>query len=217
MKIGAQSPSDDRYKHAFVDFISSRPWHWFITIPIGGCQNDDVVRQRLRLIQARLCGKYLVNRYHKLPDEARFSFVVAFEGEITCGTRHAHVLVYVPPLFKKRPRISDAMLTCVLQQEFRFLWAAQRLCGSSQTDSNSDFWYKAMTELRIEPATFARSVYTVKKVRLQDVPWSRFEFVTPPKSKAFSNKTLSVIRNRNRQKRNFLKQNGDPLFCLSVT
>lgn len=127
MIIPIQTPSDDPYKRAFIDFIKSKPWHWFITIPIGGCESDDAVRQRLRHIEAQLCGKYLVNRYHKLPDEARFSFLVAFEGETTCGTRHAHVLVYVPPLFKKRRRISNAMLTCILQQEFRYLWATQIL------------------------------------------------------------------------------------------
>jgi hypothetical protein len=170
----------------------------------------------LRLIEAKLCGKYLVNRYHKLPDDARFSFAVAFEGETTCGTRHAHVLVYVPPLVKKRPRISNDMLTCILQQEFGFLWATQRVCGSSQIDRNSSLWHKALTELDFQPANIARTVYTLKDVRLQDVSWSQFEFITPPKSKTFSNRNLSVIRNRNRQRRNFLKQNGDPLL-MNVT
>ena len=69
------SRSDRPYKEAFVDFIKSREWHWFITIPIGLCDSDDVVLKRLRAIEAAFCGKYLVNRYHKLPDEARFSMV----------------------------------------------------------------------------------------------------------------------------------------------
>jgi hypothetical protein len=56
-------------------------------------KSDDEIREakRLRSIEAALCGKYLVNRYHKLPDEARFSMVVTFEGEVKCGTRHAHM------------------------------------------------------------------------------------------------------------------------------
>ena len=62
---------------------------------------DDEVLQLLKSIEGTLCGKYLVNRYHKLPDEARYSMVVAFEGEAKCGTRHAHILAYVHLLQKR--------------------------------------------------------------------------------------------------------------------
>jgi hypothetical protein len=88
--------SDKPCKEAFVDFIKSKPSHWFITIPIGLCDNEDVVLKRLRAIEAAFCGKYLANRYHKLPDDARFSMVVGFEGQVMLGTRHAHVLAYIP-------------------------------------------------------------------------------------------------------------------------
>jgi hypothetical protein len=203
-------PSDRPYKAALVDFIASRPWHWFITIPIGGCENDDAVIERLRIIEATLCGEYLVNRYHKLPDDARFSSAIAFEGERKCGDRHAHVLVYVPAVTKKCARISREMLLTVLEQKFRFMWATMRLHGAeSQTDPG---WYDALTELHFGDANPARSIYTLKNVRCQDVPWSRFEFVTPPKCKTVSNRNLSVIHNRNRQKRHLLRRNGDPLL-----
>ena len=76
-----QRDLDKAYKEVFVHFIKSKEWHWFITIPIGLCDDDDVVLKRLRAIEAAFCGKYLVNRYQKLPDEARFSMVVAFESD----------------------------------------------------------------------------------------------------------------------------------------
>jgi hypothetical protein len=50
-------------------------------------------------------------------------------------------------------------------------------------------------------ANTARTIYTVKDVRQAEVSWSRFEFVTPPKWAKFTNKNLSVIRNRDQQRR----------------
>jgi hypothetical protein len=73
-------------------------------------------------------------------------------------------------------------------------------------------WHKTLNELDFQDANVARSKYAVKDVRLRDVPWSRFEFVTPPKGKTFSNRNLSVIHNRNRQKRHLLRRDGDPLL-----
>ena len=37
--------SDKPYKSAFVDFIKSKQWDWFITIPIGYCENEDEVSE----------------------------------------------------------------------------------------------------------------------------------------------------------------------------
>ena len=122
------SRSDKPYKEAFVDFIKSRQWHWFITIPIGLCDSDDVVLKRLRAIEAAFCGKYLVNRYHKLPDEARFSMVVAFEGDAKRGDRHAHILAYIPRPSKRR--ISQSMMIGLFPWEFRFLWNKIRLLSA---------------------------------------------------------------------------------------
>jgi hypothetical protein len=162
-------PSDRTYKHAFVDFIKSRTWHWFITIPIGGCENDDAVVERLRIIEAQLCGEYLGNRYHKMADHERFVSLVAFEGERRCGTHHAHVLVYVPAVTKKCTRISREMLLAVLKEEFRFLWATLRPHGTeSRTDRER--WYKMRYELQFGDANVAGSKYAVKDVRLRDVP-----------------------------------------------
>ena len=191
--------TDKPYKRAFVDFIRSKQWHWFVTIPIGYCENEDEVLKRLRTIEAILCGKYLQNRYHKLPDEARFSMLVAFEGELKCGTRHAHVLAYIPCPTKKR--IPQSMLSNLFPSEFKFLWKKLDLL-SAHTESEfrrariRDPW----TDLEITPANAARHVYAVKNLRQADVSWSRFEFVTPPKAKKFKNENLSVIRNRDRQK-----------------
>jgi hypothetical protein len=195
--------SDKPYKRAFVDFIKLRQWHWFITIPIGYCENEDTVLKRLRAIEAALCGKYLTNRYHKLPDEAHFSMVVAFEGEVRLGTRHAHILAYIPCPSKKR--IPKSMLSNLFPGEFRFLWKKLDLL-SAHTESEfrrargRDPWL----DITITSANIARHVYTVKGIRQADVPWSRFEFVTPPKSKKFENENLSVIRNRDRQRRAIL-------------
>src|SRR5271169_2309912 len=73
--------SDSSYKQAFVDFIKAQPWHWFVTIPIGQCENDDRVLSDVRKIEATLCSRYVTKRYHKLPHQARYSMLVAFEGE----------------------------------------------------------------------------------------------------------------------------------------
>jgi hypothetical protein len=171
-----------------------------MTIPIGYCDNEDKVLKRLRTIEAILCGKYLANRYHKLPDEARFSMAVAFEGEVRLGTRHAHILAYIPTPTKQR--IPQSMLSNFFPFEFRFQWNKLEL-SSAQTESEYR-WARARdpwADIKITPANTARDVYTVKDVRQADVSRSRFEFVTPPKFETFKNENLSVIRNRDRQKR----------------
>ena len=183
--------SDKPYKAAFVDFIKSRQCHWFITIPIGLCDDDDEVLHRLSLIEATLCGKYLVNRYHKLPDEARYSMAVAFEGEAKCGSRHAHILAYVPPSTKKR--YSHSMMISLFPWEFKFLWN-KFTPAFKRTQRERHFGH-----IHFGAANTARTIYTVKDVRQAEVSWSRFEFVTPPKWAKFTNKNLSVIRNRDRQ------------------
>jgi hypothetical protein len=192
--------SDEFYKSAFVDFIKSKQWHWFITIPIGYCENEDEVLKRLRTIEATLCGKYLANRYHRLPDKARFSMVVAFEGEIGLGTRHAHVLAYIPCPTKKR--IPQSMLSNLFPGEFRFLWKKlDLLVAHTESEFRQAQGRDPWVNITIAPANLARHVYTVKDVRQAEVPWSHFEFVTPPKRKTFKNENLSAIRNRDRQKR----------------
>jgi hypothetical protein len=215
-------PRNDRnYKQAFVDFIKSRTWHWFITIPIGQCDNDECVLKLLRRIENQLCRRYLVNRYHKLPDDARFSMVVAFEGEYSCGTRHAHVLAYIPIPTKKR--ISHQMLSNLFPWEFRVLWVRfrQQLIPPSQgskknsSDRTAD-WLDQLLEIEVSRANDRRTIYAVKDVRQNEIPWSRFEFVTAPKSYKFLNENLSVIHNRSRQRRNYLKRKGDPLLTGHV-
>jgi hypothetical protein len=200
--------SDKSYKQAFVDFIKAKTWHWFITIPIGACDGDEDVIGRLRLIEAILCGKHLVNRYHKLPDEQRFSLAVAFEGEVKNGDRHAHILAYVPPSTKRRT--SHQMMIGLFPGQFRYLWATLKRANNKSTDSVD--WFDLLSEPDFKQATANRKVYVVKHHRLRDVPWSRFDFVTPPKSKPFTNQTLSVIQNRNKQRRAALLRRGDPLL-----
>jgi hypothetical protein len=189
--------SDRPYKGAFVDFIKSKQWHWFITIPIGLCDKDDVVLKRLQAIEASLCAKYLVNRYHELPEEARFSMAIGFEGERTLGTRHAHIVAYVPPPIKKH--VSHAMLIGLFPSEFRFLWNKMRLLSAPDFE-------EAWIEYPWEDITFgrvnvARSIYPAKDVRQHEVSWSRFEFVTPPKFRTFKNENLGVRHNKDRQRR----------------
>src|SRR5262249_21925638 len=123
-----QGKSDKPYKEAFVDFIRSKQWHWFITISIGSCDGDDEVLKRLRLIEAAFCGKYLVNRYQRLPDEARFCMAVAFEGDVKRGDRHAHILAYIPRP-SKRP-ISQSMMIGLFPGQFRFLWNKMRMLSA---------------------------------------------------------------------------------------
>jgi hypothetical protein len=183
--------SDRPYKEAFVDLLNSRQRHWFITIPPDLCDGDDEVLQRLRSIEATLCGKYLVNRYHKLPDEARYSLLVAFEGEAKCGTRHAHILAYVPPPTKKR--VSHSLMISYFPWEFAFLWT--KFMPFFKRVQMERPWEK----IKFGTANTARTIYAVKDVRPAEVPWSRFEFVTPPKWATFNNENLSVIRNRDRQ------------------
>jgi hypothetical protein len=192
--------SEIRYKEAFVEFIKSKEWHWFITIPIGLCADDDRVLKRLQAIEATFCGKYLVNRYHKLSDEARFSMVVAFEGEAKHGRRHAHILAYIPCATKRR--ISRSMLISLFPFEFRFLW--NKLTLLSAPDFEHVWIEYPWEDITFGAANIARTIYTVKDVRQAEVSWSRVEFVTPPKYETFQNENLSVIRNRDKQRRAFL-------------
>jgi hypothetical protein len=195
--------TDKPYKSAFVDFIRSKEWHWFITIPIGYCENEDQVLKRLRTIEATLCGKYLPNRYHRLPDDARFSMVVAFEGEVMLGTRHAHILAYIPCPSKKRT--PKSMLSNLFPGEFRFLWKKlDRMSALTESEFQRARERDPWADIKIASANTARCVYTAKDVRQADVPWSHFEFVTPPKSKKFNNENRSAIRKRDRQRRAIL-------------
>ena len=204
--------SDKRYKAAFVDLIKSKQWHWFITIPIGLCDDDDEVLHRLRSIEASLCGKYLINRYHRLPDEARFVSAIAFEGEAKCGTRHAHILAYVPSPIKKR--ISQSMLINLFPAEFRFRWNkySPRHTYSPWFEKQNVPYYEIEDErvacrrtanpvLQFGRANDARTTYFAKAVRQHETSWSRCEFVTPPKFNQFKNENLNVIRNKDRQRR----------------
>lgn len=201
-------PKSDRpYKKAFVDLIKSRPWDWFITIPIGECPADELLLKRLRRIENELCRKFLVNRYHKLPDHLRFSMAVAFEGERGCGTRHAHILAYIPAPTKIR--ISREMLVSLFPAEFRFRWERLKREGGGGADLANDApWFG---KLQFGRANIVRCIYATKNVRQKDVPWSRFELVTMPKRSSFTNRNLSVIQNKNRQCRNHLKRMHDPL------
>ena len=203
------SRSDRPYKEAFVDFIKSREWHWFITIPIGLCDSDDVVLKRLRAIEAAFCGKYLVNRYHKLPDEARFSMVVSFEGDAKRGNRHAHVLAYIPLPSKRR--ISQSMMISLFPWEFRFLWNKIRLL--SAPDFEKAWVQYPSVDITFGRANTVRKIYTVKDVRQAEVSWSRFEFVTPPKFKTVKNKNRSVVSNGDRQRRAVLKARTAVACC----
>jgi hypothetical protein len=207
-----QRRSDKPYKEAFVDFIRSRQWHWFITIPIGSCDNDDLVLKRLRAIEAAFCGKYLVNRYQKLPDQARFAMVVAFEGDAKRGDRHAHVLAYIPPPSKRR--ISKSMMISLFPWEFRFLWNKIRLL--SAPDFEQAWRQYPWEDITFGRANTVRKIYTVKDVRQTEVSWSRFEFVTPPKFKTVKNQNRSVVSNRDRQRRAVLKREQQWRAVLGV-
>jgi hypothetical protein len=191
--------SDKPYKQAFVDFIKSRKWHWFITIPIGLCDNDDNVLKRLRLIEAAFCGKYLPNRFHKLPDHARFRTVVSFEGESKYGNRHAHILAYIP--IPRKNCIFQSTLIERFPSEFRALWKKVGLLLASDLEEASV--ENSLDDITFGRANTVRAIYTVKDVRQEEVPWSRFEFVTPPKFKTFKNKNRNMIIYRNRQQRAF--------------
>jgi hypothetical protein len=126
----------------------------------------------------------------------RFSMLVGFEGERKYGTRHAHVLVYIPVPTKKR--ISHDMLLNLFPSDFRFLW--NRLRGDrSGGYRNSLVWADDRMALRFGRANRARSIYAVKDVRQRDVPWSRCEFVTLPKQQQFYDGNSTVIRGRMRE------------------
>ena len=208
-----QAHSDKPFKSEFIQFIQSKTWHWFITIPIGECDHDDAVLQRLRRIENQFCRKYLVNRYHKLRDAARFSMTVGFEGERKSGNRHAHILVYIPQPTKKC--ISHHMMINLFEWEFRWLWTTMKRVACKPNLWTADRrncldWVNDLVAISFGKANVARSIYTAKSVRQCEVPWSRFEFVTLPKHPRFTNRNLSVIRNRSRQRRNHLKRIGDP-------
>src|SRR5262249_17729843 len=125
-------------------------------------------------------------------------------GETECGTRHAHILVRVPRGGKKK-WLSPATLISWFQFEFRFLWHKFSSAPALWALKRRQFPWEPDAEheplLSFARANAARAIYAVKQVRGTDVAWSRFEFVTPPKFKDFTNENLEVIKNRDRQKR----------------
>jgi hypothetical protein len=201
---------DRPYKHALIDFLASMTWHWFVTIPIGDCESDELVLKRLRRIENELCNRYLINRYWKLPANARFTMAIAFEGGRELGTRHAHILAYIPQPIRRH--ISQEMAIGLFPSEFRSLWEVQ---NTSTNSGDSNLTYVACGKnkrnathhiegIRFGEVNKARVVYTVKDARPNESPCSRFEFVTAPKSKKFSNGNSSVTHNRNLQRRRHL-------------
>jgi hypothetical protein len=186
-----------------VNFIAAIDWDWSITIPVGSCPHDDEVLRRLRRIEAGFNKKYVVTRYHKVPDTKRYMMAVAFEGQTKCGSRHTHVLVRIPSGQKKR--VSRAMLVGMFPFEFRFLWHKFSPTPALWVEKRNRFRWEVEVEhesvIAIARANAARKIYTVKQIRESDVAWSRFEFVTPAKFGIFQNENLRAIKNRDRQKR----------------
>jgi hypothetical protein len=141
---------------------------------------------------------------------------VAFEGERRLGTRHAHILVYLPTPIKKM--VSREIAVGLLPTMFRTLWDkfgpsnSRSLAPASKfrRPPGEDFtgptiWERA--DLNFMPANEASVTYAIKDARRDDVSWSRLEFVTPPKYKRHETENLNVIRNRNKQKRKQLGLN----------
>jgi hypothetical protein len=201
--------SDQPYKHAFVDLIKGLEWHWFITIGVGECPDDTELLRWLRRIENELCRRYLVNKYQKLPHQERYTLAVRFEGERSCGNRHTHVLAYVPQPTKPAKPHSTAIF--LFHWQFRSLWTHLKLKALQESNRHLTVDWTA-ADLRFGRVNLARSIYPVKDVRQNEVSWSRFEFVTLPKTKKFHNETLSVIQNRDRQRRKLLARLGDPLI-----
>jgi hypothetical protein len=196
------------FKSAFVDFIRAHDWDWVITIGIGSCDDDDELLERLRIIESQLCGKYVSNRYQKFADDDRYWMAVAFEGERKDGTRHAHILVHVP---KPRKNCESKEISILrfpwqfmcLWHRVTFLWLKENPLAKG---SSSPRKVRLVSPFEFDRANTASRVYTVKSIQKDETRWSRFEFVTPPKSKKFKNENLSAIRNRNRQRRLLIKK-----------
>ena len=104
---------------------------------------------------------------------------------------------YVPPPTKKC--ISHSMMISLFPWEFESLW--NKLTSLSAPAFKRVQIERPWEKIKFGAANTARTIYTVKDVRQAEVSWSRFEFVTPPKSETFTNENLSVIRNRDQQRR----------------
>ncbi len=190
------------YKEALVEFVNGQEFDWAITIGIGSCPDDDETMRRLRAIDAILSKKYLLNRYHKLPQDQRFLMIVAFEGQRADGVRHAHILLRVPTPLKKGTR---SMLIGTFPTQFRFLWDGVSLRPPPRSTALIPNGEKQ--PIHFERVNTARKIYTIKKSQSIEQPWSRLEIIPPPQWHKFENETLSAIRNRDRQKRALLGLN----------
>jgi hypothetical protein len=151
---------------------------WFITIPPGKCPPDEILIKTLTHMCAGFNKSYVSARYHKLGDPNQFSMILTFEGEVVCGTRHAHILVKVPTPRKRH--ISRDTLISWFPFEFRWLWQVFNPLPSR-------FEYDILSAIENDGLTFgrantARKIYTAKDVRQSDVSWSRLEFIPPAKT-----------------------------------
>jgi hypothetical protein len=105
------------------------------------------------------------------------------------------------------------MLLSLFVWELLFLW--HKLTPSADRQPFPWVTTRGEKPLMFGRANLARQIYTVKSVQGVDVPWSRFEFVTPPKASKFENENLSVIRNRDQQKR--IAAGNDPIINIATS
>jgi hypothetical protein len=187
--------NNKKYKEAFVSYVAGQDFDWFGTIGIGWCPSEEETLRRLTLIDAMFSKKYLLGQYHKLPSDARFLTLVAFEGEQATGDLHAHFLVRIPTPLRNGTR---SMLLNAFPFQFRFFWDGLSCRTGSQSTATTSACFGRTLPIKFEPINLARKIYPIKEVQAFK---SRFYVIPPPQRHKFANENLNAIRNRDKQKR----------------
>ena len=198
-------------------FIASLEWTFFITVPITKSKCDDYeMMRRWKLIEAHLCNRYLPKRWHKIEGEGRFQTLLAFEGSHKAGTRHCHLLMYVPEAIL-RQNFRHFILSGI-KAEIQMLWnifspknQQFMVFGNKQNcwqefypweSSAGAYIYTKRDFIQIgtaEPEVAA--IYTMKSQTAEEREYNGWNFVTPPKYMKFQNSNTKAIKKQNRVSR----------------
>jgi hypothetical protein len=146
-------------KRDIQDLFRGYRWHFHVVIEPRDVMwmGDQEALTQLRLLNYRLCKWWLPKRFAELPLERRFHWAAFFQGSRDAGTRHLHVLLYVPPSVPMATTLERVKLNSSIQQ----IWLGVR-------DGNSVFW---LWKRPIEDAGGSRAAATYVSRQLTRVSW----------------------------------------------
>ena len=121
-------------KNDIQSIFRATDWQLHIIIDPGYVTRvgDEVIQAQLRELNYRLCKRLLHRRFAKFPLDDRIHWVGFPDGMRDAGTRHAHLLMHIPPSvsmgtdfqrLKVKSRLQSEWLRVSDRYDPYFLWA----------------------------------------------------------------------------------------------